>query len=190
MKFLRADDEIDVRHQLKQFRAARLRHAAKKTEDYVRPALRHATEHSHFAQRLLLRHVAHTAGVEEHDIGLEFVRGSFVATIEQRARDLFRVPLVHLATVGFDEKFRHSRGPTIHKCARLAISGTPQSLGRNGEAVRKGICLQALLPSAIAPREVPASVEDRDADRLRLAILFLRVRSQEIITFPSVAPFE
>ena len=41
MKFLRADHEIDVRHQLKQFRAARLRHAAKKTEDHVRPALRH-----------------------------------------------------------------------------------------------------------------------------------------------------
>jgi endonuclease/exonuclease/phosphatase family metal-dependent hydrolase len=110
MKFLRADDEIDVRHQLKQFRAARLRHAAKKPKTTSGRCFRHATQHSHFAQCLLLRHVTHTAGVEEHDISLEFVRGSFVATIEQQTRDLFRVPLVHLATVGFDEKFRHSRG--------------------------------------------------------------------------------
>ena len=84
MKFLRADDEIDVRHQLKQFRAARLRHAAKKTEDYVRSALRHATKHSHFAQCLLLRHVAE---VLYTDISLGFVCGSFVTTIEQKSSD-------------------------------------------------------------------------------------------------------
>ena len=71
--------------------------------------------------------------LSEDDVGLESRSRQLVATIEQRARDLLRVALVHLAAVGFDEKFRHSRGPTIHKCARLAISGTPQSLGRNSE---------------------------------------------------------
>ena len=110
VKFLRADDEVEMRHQLEQLGPARLRHAAEKSEDRTRPLLCDAAEHAHFAEGFLLRHVAHTAGIQEHDIGFRLACRCFITTIEQRARDLFRVAFVHLAAVGFDEKFRHESG--------------------------------------------------------------------------------
>ena len=63
MKLLRANDKIDVRQIPKERSAARLRHAAKKTENNVRPILGHPTEHSHFSERLLVGHIANAAGV-------------------------------------------------------------------------------------------------------------------------------
>ena len=81
MKFLRADDQIDVRQILEERFAAGLRHAAEKTEDDMRPFFRDSPEHSHFAERLLVRHVAHAAGVEQHDVGFRFVLGLFIAAL-------------------------------------------------------------------------------------------------------------
>ena len=63
MEFLGPDDKIDMRQILEQGFAARLSHAAKETEHNMWPLFRHATEHSHFAKRLLVRHVAHAAGI-------------------------------------------------------------------------------------------------------------------------------
>ena len=64
MKFLCADHKIKMRNFLQQFRAARLGHAAKKSKYSFRAVLADTAEHPHFAQRLLLRHVAHAAGIE------------------------------------------------------------------------------------------------------------------------------
>ena len=48
---------------------------------------------------------------------------AFVAAIEQRVRDLLRVALVHLAAVGFDEKFRHRGAKLLHGARRRATAG-------------------------------------------------------------------
>ena len=121
MKLLRANHKIDMRQIFQQFRAARLSHAAEETENHVRPFFRHATEHSHFPQRLLVGHIAHAAGVQEHDVGFHLVRDAFVASCHERVRDLFRVALVHLTTVGLDEKLRHGRAKIIHVPAAFAM---------------------------------------------------------------------
>ena len=114
MEFLRADDQVHMREMVEQGGAARLRHASEKSKNDFRPALRHVAEHAHFPERLLLGHVAHAAGVEEHHVRLGLVRRAFVAACQQRMRDLFGVALIHLAAVGFDEEFRHGRAEIIH----------------------------------------------------------------------------
>ena len=70
MKFLRADYQIKMWYFLKQGGAACLRHAAEKTENNVRPLFRYAAEHSHFAERFLIRHIADAAGVQQNYIGI------------------------------------------------------------------------------------------------------------------------
>jgi len=62
----------------------------------------------------LVGHVSHATCVQEHDVGFRFVADPLVAARHERMRDLFRIALVHLATVGFDEKFGHGRAETIH----------------------------------------------------------------------------
>ena len=37
-----------------------------------------APEHPHFAQRLLVRHVAHTAGIEQHHVGVGLAFDLFI----------------------------------------------------------------------------------------------------------------
>src|SRR6266705_681057 len=81
---------------------------------------RQAAQHSHFAERFLVGHVAHATGIQEHNVGFRFVCDSLVAARRQRKRDLLRVAFVHLATVGLDEKFRHSRAKRIHGQAVFA----------------------------------------------------------------------
>ena len=68
MKFLRADDKIQVRYFLEQRGAASLGHATEKAENNLRPLFRHSAEHSHFAECLLIGHVAYAAGVEQNYI--------------------------------------------------------------------------------------------------------------------------
>src|SRR5216683_965329 len=130
MKFLRADHQIKVRQSVEQTVAARLRHAAKKTEDNFRPPLREMTEHSHFPERLLLRHVPHAAGVQENDVSLAFGRGAFITAHEQRMRDLLRVALVHLTTVSFNEKFRHRDANSATRRPSAPRPSIAQSDGR------------------------------------------------------------
>ena len=129
MEFLRADHKIEMRNFPQQFRAAGLRHAAKKSEDSFRAVLADAAEHSHFAQRLLLRHVAHTAGVEQNNIGLDLGIDALIATRDERIRDLLGIAFVHLTAVGLDEKFRHG-SRTIHRAGECAITSTSSCLQR------------------------------------------------------------
>src|SRR6476646_9060830 len=103
-----------------------LGHASKKTEDDMRTLLRHPSEHPHFAERLLVGHIPHTAGVEQDYISLGLMRYPFISSADQGMRDLFRVPLVHLAPVSLNEEFRHGWAEIIHRRACSATS----SLGR------------------------------------------------------------
>jgi hypothetical protein len=73
----------------------------------MRLFFRQPSEHAHLAKRFLVSHVSDAAGVQEHNVGFRFVSDPFVAARQERMRDLFGVALIHLATVGFDEKFGH-----------------------------------------------------------------------------------
>jgi hypothetical protein len=120
MKFLCTNHQIDMRQSLQERPAARLRHASEEPEDDVRTLFGHAAQHAHFPERLLISHVAHAACIQEHHVGLVLVRDALIASCDERVRNLFRVALIHLATVGLDEKFRHERAKTIH--ARLVFA--------------------------------------------------------------------
>src|SRR5256714_5646143 len=145
MKFLGANDKIEMWDFFQQLRPPRLRHAAEKAKDGFRPALRHAAEHSHLAKRLLLGHVAHAAGIEENDIGLRLATDPLVAAGNERMRNLLRVALVHLAAVGLNEEFRHG-SRTIHRGGGWA---TP--LGGSGEPFRKWVPFQTTAPFFVGP---------------------------------------
>ncbi len=109
MKFLRADDEIDVRHSAQQRFAARLRHAAEKTEHHFRRFFARCPSIPIFPSAFCSAMSRTLHVFSKHDVRFRFVRGRFIAARDQRMRDLFRVALVHLAAVGLDEKFRHDR---------------------------------------------------------------------------------
>jgi hypothetical protein len=72
VKFLRADDQIDLGQLLQDRRPPALRHAAEKTDHLVLAAFFPALQRLHLPDRLLLGHVAHRAGVEQDDVGAIF----------------------------------------------------------------------------------------------------------------------
>ena len=114
MKLLRPNDKIDMWQIFQQRSSARLCHAAEKTKNSVRPLVGNAAEHPHFSKRFLVSHIADAAGVQQHHVRVELALRAFIATGDERVCDLFRVALVHLATVSLNEKFRHGRAKTIH----------------------------------------------------------------------------
>ncbi len=107
VEFLRADDQVDVGQFVEDRRAPALGHAAEKTDHLVLALVFPAAERFHLADRLLLGHIAHRAGVEQDDIGAFFALHQLVAPAGQVAGDLFGVAHVHLAAIGFDEDGRH-----------------------------------------------------------------------------------
>ena len=108
--FLRADDDIEVRDALEKLLPAGLRHAAHEAIDHVRPLLPLGAHDAHFPQGLLLRLVAHRAGVDQDRVGILFRRRQGVAALGEHPRHLLGVALVHLAAVGLEINFRHQRG--------------------------------------------------------------------------------
>src|SRR2546421_1017677 len=108
MKFLRANDEVHVRHPVDQLLSAALRHATQETKDHIRPTASGLRDQVlHFVQRLLLRHVAHAARIQQNYIGDMFRRCEGIALGHELGGDGLAVALVHLATVGFDIDTRH-----------------------------------------------------------------------------------
>ena len=108
MKFLRADDQVDVRQAVDEFPSTALGHAAEEAEDDVGAvASEVADEGGHFADGLLLGEIADAAGVEQDDVGHVLGRGEGVALGDELGGDGFAVALVHLATVGLDVNARH-----------------------------------------------------------------------------------
>jgi len=63
--------------------------------------------HAHLADGFLLRHVPHAAGVEQDHIGLRLGGDKVMTARDERAGDVFRIALVHLAAVGFDVNAWH-----------------------------------------------------------------------------------
>ena len=98
---------VEVRDALEQLRPAALRHAAHEAEHDVRLLAAVGAHAAHLAERLLLGLVAHRTGVDEDGVGVRFVGGDRVAAIAEHLCDLFRVALVHLATVGADKNLGH-----------------------------------------------------------------------------------
>ena len=107
VEFLRADHQIEVGDFREQGGAAALGHAAEEPVDGMRPLFLLTAEQAHLAERFLLGHVAHAAGVEKDDVRFAGVAGHFVTPGHEHLRDLFGVALVHLATVGFEKHLGH-----------------------------------------------------------------------------------
>jgi hypothetical protein len=107
VKFLSADDKIEMGHLAEECITARLGHATEKAKNGLGPTPRDLAEHAHFPERFLFGHIPDAACVQKDDIRIRFAGGALIAAFQERVRDLFRVALVHLAAVGFDEKFRH-----------------------------------------------------------------------------------
>ena len=82
--------------------AAGLGHAADVAEDEMGTLFAELAEHSHFADRLLLGHVAHAAGVQQNHIGVGLCGHHAVAALDEHFRHLLGVALIHLAAVGFN----------------------------------------------------------------------------------------
>src|SRR5438105_10723262 len=109
MKFLGAENEFDAGH-LEKFGAAALGHATHEAERLAGPAAAGFDgEILHAAESLLLGGIAHTAGVEENDVGKSFTRGESIAASGQLSGDSFAIALIHLATVSFDKNARHPK---------------------------------------------------------------------------------
>ena len=116
MKFLRADDQIDVGQLVNQLLSAALRHATHETEDDIGPmAADLGGDILHFADGFLLRHVAHAARVEQDDVGDRFGGGQGIALGHELGGDGLRIALVHLATVGLDVNTGHVPGTVCYK---------------------------------------------------------------------------
>jgi hypothetical protein len=108
VKFLRADDQVDVGQLFEQRSPAVLRHAAEDPEHEVRLLFLALLQVTRLADRLLLGRVAHAAGVEQQDVALVLVRHDAIAPGAQHRRDRLAVALVHLAAVRFDVDPVHS----------------------------------------------------------------------------------
>src|SRR5271165_4433948 len=98
MKFLGPDHEIKVRYIIQKGGPAALGHASKKSVN-DRPVPGKRPEHPHFAECLLLGKIAYATGVQQDDIRFFLFDRDRMPTVREHLSDLFRVALVHLATV-------------------------------------------------------------------------------------------
>jgi hypothetical protein len=109
VEFLRPHHQVDMGDVAHQLRPPALRHATEEAENEPRLVLAQIAEHPHFADRLLLGHVAHAAGVQQHHIRVPLMRCQLIAARQEHLRDLFGIAFVHLAAIGFDEGFGHGQ---------------------------------------------------------------------------------
>ncbi len=120
MKFLRAEDEVHVRQAVNEFLSAALRHATHETEHDLRTVLAHIRRDVlHFANRLLLREIAHAAGVQQNHVGDRLGWREGVTLGHELGGDGFAVAFVHLAAVSFDENTWHDvsdKQDTLRRC--------------------------------------------------------------------------
>ena len=113
MKFLRAYNKINVGNGPHELSPAALRHATEEPEHHLRLVLAQPAEDAHFSKGFLLGHVPDAASVEQDDIRRALALRELVTACQQIARDLFGITFVHLAAVGFNEYFGHSRSASL-----------------------------------------------------------------------------
>ena len=108
MKFLGADNQVDIGQLVEQGGAAVLGHAAQNPEHEARvvPSLRGHV--AGLADGLLLGEIPHTAGVEQQDVAIVLPVHDAIAPRAQQGGDRLAVAFVHLAAVGFDEDPIHA----------------------------------------------------------------------------------
>ncbi len=98
----RAEDDIDVRCAREQFVFVVLRHTAEHADDQIGVAPLAAREFAEARPHLVLRLLAHAAGVEEDEFGSGAIGGRFPAACAKLPGGELAVEHVHLATDGFD----------------------------------------------------------------------------------------
>ena len=107
VKFLRPDNQIDPGKLVEELGAPALGHASEETEHDVGLAVLVFAHVAHLAERLLFGHVPDAARVEKDDVGFRLVGRQRVALPAELLGHLLRVPLIHLASVGFDVQAGH-----------------------------------------------------------------------------------
>ena len=107
MEFLGSHDQIDMGRIFEEGVATGLSHAAEVAQNEVGFFAAELAKKSHLADRLLLRHIANAAGVEQDHVGIGFHFGQTISTFGEHGRNLLRVSLVHLATIGLNIKAGH-----------------------------------------------------------------------------------
>ena len=101
---LRPEHHVDVGRTLDDRRAFLAGHAAADADQHA--LLLEVLDAAEVGEHLLLRLLAHRAGVEEDEVGLVHVLGGLVALGGvEHVGHLVRVVLVHLAAEGFDKDF-------------------------------------------------------------------------------------
>ena len=120
---LRAEDEVDVRRALDDRRAFLAGDAAADADQ--RAARLQVLDAAEVAEHLLLRLLAHRAGVEEDQVGVVDVVGRLVAGGGvQHVGHLGRVVDVHLAAEGLDEDPRLRRPRAAHGLIQTCATGS------------------------------------------------------------------
>ena len=107
VKLLRADDQVDIGQGIEERGPTVLRHAAEDPEHEVGIASLSRDHIGSLTDRLLLRGVAHAAGVEQQDVADLLLVDDPVTPGTQHRRDSITVAFVHLTHVGFDEDAVH-----------------------------------------------------------------------------------
>ena len=105
---LRPHYQVKMGDALEEFLSPALRHATHETVNHMGPLLTVLAHHSHLAQGLLLSLVAHRAGVDQDGIGILFRTGEGIASLHEHPGNLLGITLVHLSSVGLDEYFGHN----------------------------------------------------------------------------------
>ena len=110
VEFLGSDNEIQTFHLLFQGLPFSLSHATKKAQNHARILFSKGLQIAHFAKSFLLRQIANATRVEQNHIRLFLRFRTFIPTIQKIPSHLLGIPLIHLATVSFEENGRHTLG--------------------------------------------------------------------------------
>ncbi len=103
VKFLGADDEVEVGQAVEQVGAAVLGHTAHHADDEVGLSPFAGGDMAGFTDGFLLGLFAHAAGIQEDDVGVGLALDDAVPLSAEHGGDGFRISFVHLAAVGLDE---------------------------------------------------------------------------------------
>ncbi len=110
VKFLCADDKVEVGKAFEQFGSAILGHAAHNADDKIGLFLFACGDVPGLANGLLFGLLAHAAGVQQDHVGVHLLLDDAVPLPAEHGGDGLRIAFVHLAAVGLNEYPVHRNG--------------------------------------------------------------------------------
>ena len=97
-----ADNDVHMGRSLKDQILILLRHASHDADNFGRPISFAELQSTERAVDFMFGMFPHTAGVEQHGVGIPGIVGQFISFFAQRRDNQFAVQHVHLAANGFD----------------------------------------------------------------------------------------